>query len=373
MEPMDIDWNSEKSHLFYNQNLPEKQKALLENWDPDMRSAHIWLPTSGTSGEMKLIGLSKQAFLKSAQSVNRHLQTNSADIWLNPLPLFHVGGLSVLARSYVGGFRWERSRCLKWEAKEFCQELTNLKATLTSLVPTQVYDLVTKDLKPPSSMRAVLVGGAALEESLYRRARKLGWPLLPSYGMTEMSSTIAIAELGSLHQYQFPQLRILPHVSVERNNEEILIAGESRYTAIVKLHAEYWEWFEPDKNAFHATGDRGEVLGSWMTVSGRMGEVVKIAGELVSLAAIHRSLFEVLDEPDRRKVTCLFTPNRRYGFQVDLILEVSLFHKRKALLNKLSHHVLPLARPKNLYVVNEIPRTVLGKIATAELRAQLHL
>ena len=42
-----------------------------------------------------------------------------------------------------------------------------------------------------------MTGGGALDPSLYKQARDLGWPLLPSYGLTECGSQVATASLSS--------------------------------------------------------------------------------------------------------------------------------------------------------------------------------
>ncbi len=80
----------------------------------------------------------------------------------------------------------------------FAEEMNEGAVTLTSLVPTQVHDLVQCALACPPSLRAVVVGGAELDPVLGERARELGWPVLQSYGMTEAASQVATASLASL-------------------------------------------------------------------------------------------------------------------------------------------------------------------------------
>ena len=74
------------------------------------------------------------------------------------MPTFHVAGLSILARSYLSGgacFSYGK----KWNAEDFLLFLKEHKITLSSLVPAQVYDLVKAQIKAPSHLRAVVVGG----------------------------------------------------------------------------------------------------------------------------------------------------------------------------------------------------------------------
>ena len=223
----DLDWESLNNYSFVNPRLPASDimrlQALVEAVSPQFRS-HIFILSSGTTNssvqDFKWIALSKSAFLTSASEVNRHLgsgqSSNRKDICLHVLPDFHVGGLSILARSYLSGA--SVVRLLKWNVREFESLIIERKVTLTSLVPAQIFDLVQCQIQCPVSMRAVLVGGGALTVELYKKGRALGWPLLATYGMTEACSQIATSELDAnyrLPEIGFsPDLVLLPHWDV---------------------------------------------------------------------------------------------------------------------------------------------------------------
>ena len=170
--------------------------------------AHVWVATSGTSsdapGRVRWVALSKQAFLASAGAVNAHLAATASDVWAHALPLFHVGGLGILARAHLSGARVVAAVRGRWEPSAFRDAAEGAGATLAALVPSQVHDLVQARLDSPSSLRAVVVGGARLEPSLYRAARERGWPCLPSYGLTETCSQVATASLESLSARDCP-------------------------------------------------------------------------------------------------------------------------------------------------------------------------
>ena len=89
---MNLNWNSEKSELL----LPLHWENKLTLSDLPNLSGHVWLSTSGSSMAPKLVALSKQALLNSAKSVNQWLQVTAQDVWVNVLPCYHVGGLSVV-------------------------------------------------------------------------------------------------------------------------------------------------------------------------------------------------------------------------------------------------------------------------------------
>src|SRR4051812_19531191 len=95
-----IDFLGPDSHLLLNPRLPDEERARLEQLVPALE-AHIFIATSGSSGAVKLVALSKQALLASAASVNEYFDATSRDVWGCVLPAFHVGGLGIFARAQL--------------------------------------------------------------------------------------------------------------------------------------------------------------------------------------------------------------------------------------------------------------------------------
>ena len=153
--------------------------------------------TSGSTGEGKWVVLGKPALLVSARAVNEWLGVDKPSVWGLALPLNHVGGFGVVARAYAAGSGLEVFPG-KWNAGEFAEWIVRAGVTHTSLVPTQLHDLVKSKISAPTCLSAVVVGGGRLEEILGEAARGLGWPVLASYGMTEACSQIATQRLSSL-------------------------------------------------------------------------------------------------------------------------------------------------------------------------------
>lgn len=217
--PKKIDWYSSENSVLLNFRWSEAETRLLFEVAETVTTrrklqGHLWLATSGSTsesvGHVKLVALSKNAFLVSARSVNQHLQAKASDVWMQVLPRFHVGGLGVEVRAMLSGSQ-VISNFEKWSVERAHKLLLEARVTIASMVPTQVFDLVQAGLRAPPSLRAVIVGGGALNEGLYRQARKLGWPLLPSYGMTETCSQIATASLATLQSEKMPLPQKLSH------------------------------------------------------------------------------------------------------------------------------------------------------------------
>lgn len=265
-------------------NFPARIPAL-----PELRG-HVLFETSGSSGVPKWIALSKTALLASAAAVNRHLEVTQDSRWGLALPLHHVGGFGVAARAYEAGCRFVRFDW-RWDAVAFASWLAENEVTHTSLVPTQVHDLVQAGVHARHSLRAVIVGGGHLDVETGRAARELGWPVLASYGMTEAASQIATQDLSALEDlYQSAPLPLLPIWQTETAPDgRLRIAGPALFSG--KLRREVGTWvYEPRTEDWHQTEDRVNIEGNFLTPLGRADSLVKVLGELVDPEAIERVL-----------------------------------------------------------------------------------
>ena len=188
-----IDWLSKESHWLFDESQKTARALAEAARKAPFYPAHIGLLTSG---RQKAVLISKEAVLTAAKAAVKHLSCERKKLWLVPLPSFHIAGLAVSARAFCGGFSFENHH---WEGPfAFAQELKEKSGSYTSLAPAQVYDLVSAKLRPPPSLEFALTGGGALSADLYQKARALGWPLLPTYGMTEAASQVATALRSSL-------------------------------------------------------------------------------------------------------------------------------------------------------------------------------
>jgi O-succinylbenzoic acid--CoA ligase len=324
--------------------MPDEERRMLQSFVTDL-PGHLWLATSGTTGALKLTALAKKAMLASAAAVNRHLDSDAKDVWLNVLPTFHVGGLGIHARAFLSGARVVTT---EWDPRQFA---TQQEMTLSSLVPAQVRDLVHQSLKPERQLRAIVVGGGALEPSLYEEARNLGWPLLPSYGMTETCSQVATATLAS------PELFLLDHVEARTEEDgRLSFRGESLLTG----YGTATGFIDPRREGWFLTEDLGTVNTGRLKVEGRRGDFVKIGGESVDLARLDAILATIagLD------AAVLAVPDARLGHVIHLAITRD---GDAGIREQFDVRVHPFERARALHVVPEIPRSPLGKLLRKQL------
>lgn len=369
---MEIDWTGSDSAILTNPAYPPTQRALFEQILAATQGdypGHLWLATSGSTVQ-KWVGLSKHATLSSAAAVNRHLESDSADRWVQTLPSFHVGGLGIWARAHLSGaavYNFLEAHPQKWNADQFFSYLTLVKGTLTSLVPAQLHDLVLLQRRAPPSLRAVILGGGRLQEALYRQAAALGWPVLPSYGMTECASQIATAPLGWSGP-SYPPLRLLSHLEAQVCDGLLLFRGSSLLSAYACMAGEKVIVSDPKEGGWLSTDDRGQFHDGIITMIGRANNAIKIGGESVDLDRLEESLQKLKEQRGIDiEMTLVPIPDPRLGHVIHLVVVGQSDLPHEGLMHSFNAQVLPFERIRHCHIVSHFPRSPLGKMMRNEL------
>ena len=140
------------------------------------------MATSGTTGSAKTVGLTTGQLLFSAFGSAMRLGHLPSDRWLNPLPLHHVGGLSVLMRCLLGGSTVDLHP--RFDAEAAATALCGGEVTQVSFVPMMLDAVLNAlDGRPVApQLRLILVGGAkpSEREVADRPLREGGLDLLAS-------------------------------------------------------------------------------------------------------------------------------------------------------------------------------------------------
>lgn len=366
------------SLLFLNSYLEEKNKLEILNrvnlflkessLPKELSSDLLLIPTSGTTSfSLKLVALKKQALLNSADRVGNFFDFKPKQNWLLTLPLFHVGGLSILARAHC--FQQKVFTLNKWDIKNFLDFFNTEDIQYVSLVPTQIHDLVKLQIKAPHSLKKVFVGGGNLAENLFTQAQNLGWPLVKTFGMTETASMIAYSQTSENNYQPLPDCYLSIHP--EGN---LLIKCDSLFSGYVIENkiagADSKFIFEQP----HMTDDlwQSEDLASFkdnkLTLLGRSKDIIKIKGELVNLNqlrdllidnfSLEATIISVPHNRDENELVCIVVKNPAAAIALDKVIKDKLTGFNK--------NVLPFEKIKYYLIVDTLPRTDLGKIKYAD-------
>jgi O-succinylbenzoic acid--CoA ligase len=324
--------------------------------DPRFRG-RICFATSGSSARPKVVCLSKAAVLTAAAWANRHLECGREDRWLLALPLFHVGGVGLVARARLAGGGLEVLEG-RWDPERFAEVARRSGVTVTSLVPTQLHDLVLRGIAAPAALRMVVIGGARLEPGLRAAAVGLGWPVRESYGMTETAAQVA-TQLSPGDPAGW--LTVIPGWHVRLEEDRIRLKGEPLLDGYLEFAEDGggWRWREArDADGWFSTGDLGEMDGPGrLRVRGRAGRVVKILGELVDLDRLDLRLAELA--PGGGSVLEA-VEDPRAGWRLVLVTERSRA-EGEALAAEFNERVAGFERTREVRTVERLRRGPMGK------------
>jgi o-succinylbenzoate---CoA ligase len=318
---------------------------------PGPRSGHgpavaAIMHTSGTTAAPKRVELTYGNWLASALGSAVALGLDPAERWLCPMPLTHVGGLSILTRSLI----YATTAVLqpRFDAEAVVRELIDpgRRITMVSLVPTMLARLLDAGLQRPPSLRWALLGGAPAPAALLERAAAAGVPVAPTYGMTEACS--------QLFTFGFP----LPGVELKLSGGEREIVVRGPMVAPGAL----------DRDGWLRTGDLGETdeRGA-LTIVGRKSNTIISGGENVAPEEVEAVLQE---HPGITDVAVTGRPDPEWG-QALVALVVPRDNRAPDVEELRAHCRGRLAAfkvPKTVELVDRLPRTTSGKLARREIR-----
>ena len=329
--------------------------------------------TSGTTGYPKGAMLTFANHFWSATASAYRLGTGSEDRWLLCVPLYHVGGMSIVFRCCLYGTTIILME--KFDPDRVNIALETGHVTLASFVPTMLRRLLeVRQGRLPLTVRAILLGGAAAPQDLLARALAAGWPIASTYGLTEACSQVATAtpdetnhKPGSVGKpLMFTQLEIAAeegHVSPPDKVGEIVVRGPTVMQGYYRdqeatYHALYDGWLH--------TGDLGyldEDGDLW--VVDRRTDLIVTGGENVYPSEVERVL---LSHPGVREACVVGVPDAEWGQKVaasivasdaNLAAETLIAHCRK--------HLAGYKIPKAVYFVSKLPQTASGKVKRQEI------
>jgi O-succinylbenzoic acid--CoA ligase len=317
--------------------------SLRSHGVPDDAIATV-MHTSGTTSEPKPVELSYANWLANALGSAVALGLDPAERWLCPMPLTHVGGLSIPLRSTV--YATTAVLHTGFDTDAVLNELMDpaRRITLVSLVPTMLARLLEAGLSAPPTLRWVLLGGGPTAPALLERAAAAQVPVAPTYGMTEACSQIAT--------FGWP----LPGVEIVTAKGEVLVRGAT--VSRQALEADGW---------LH-TGDLGEFDDRGrLRITGRQSETIVSGGENVAPAEVEAAL---LEHPAVADAGVFGRPDDEWGEAV--VAVVTLRDGATPTVEELrafcAERMARFKVPKQVEFAPELPRTASGKLLRHRLR-----
>lgn len=280
----------------FDPNWPENQRegfiAAARSRNPGIPAdIRLVLATSGSTGQPKAVLLTQGNLLSSATAVCQHLDVSARDVWLCCLPLFHIGGLAILHRCAASGATLLLHD--KFDPIQVLRDIQRYHVTCISLVPSMLQRLLdVQDSFPlPKSLRIALVGGAPLTEQLAEQAIRAGWPVCPTYGMSETCSMVSVCYPPPTKWQSGQTGQVLGHLQVSfGDRQRIRVQGSS----VMAGYSSPEGTFTPHQAAtWLETGDTGYRDGNGqLLVQGRLDDIIISGGENVHPRRVEECLLQ---------------------------------------------------------------------------------
>lgn len=329
----------------------------------------VIIRTSGSTGHPRDIVLPYQAFVASATATVERLDLRRSDVWWASLPPAHVGGLTLLLRAAQVGCGVEYSD--GFDASTFWRLCAEHRITHASMVPTmlrRVLEAAPADADP-SSLRTVLIGGAASDTGLLKHATRMGIPVAVTWGMTETCSQLSTATPDETAVDPTHSGRLLRGVELQDDpvgrlsvRTPTMSLGELVDGVLVPL---------ADPDGWFATDDLGDQdTDGFVRITGRVSDRIISGGVNVDPVMIERELRTL---PWIEDVAVLGLPDEEWGERVTAVVVVGIAEARsdEQLLASLPETLSAAYRPKTLVRMAALPLNANGKVDRPALRRQL--
>ncbi len=308
------------------------------------------LHTSGSTGDPKPILLTRVQMEASAKATIKTLGLKAGDIGLVCLNTSYIAGIMMLVRGMVAEMDLLIVAPVASPLKELKQDL---KIDFTALVPLQIQTTLEEnnpgELLLLQSMKAILIGGAAVSIILEEKLQSIKTPIYNSYGMTETVSHIALKRLNGLEKQDYYQL-------LDGN----LIDTDDRGCLRILSQVTNNQWIQ--------TNDRVELIDEnkfrWL---GRVDSIINSGGIKIQPELIESTIEKILFENNIRFFFIAPLPHPLLGEAVTLFIEgkevlnINLTDQLKSVLPRFE-------LPKTIIYVDSFPRITTGKIDKMKIK-----
>ncbi|WP_459503508.1 o-succinylbenzoate--CoA ligase [Bacillus sp. C1] len=353
----------------------KKQTAIVQE-EFSLAEPMTIIYTSGTTGKPKGVILTYGNHWASAVGSSLNLGLRDDDCWLACMPMFHVGGLSLLMKNVMYGMRI--LLVPKYDPDFIHEAIKSRGVTIISVVSKMLTDLLERlgEETYPSSLRCMLLGGGPAPRPLLETCVAKGIPVYQTYGMTETASQICtlsadymLTKVGSAGKPLFPcRLRIEKDGKVVPPNVEgeIVVKGPNVTHGYFKREDATRETIV---NGWLHTGDLGYLdEEGFLYVLDRRSDLIISGGENIYPAQIEEVL---LAHPLVAEAGVVGRADEQWG-QVPAAFIVKIGHVTEEEMIRFCEEKLAKYKvPKKVYFLHELPRNASKKLLRRELRQLL--
>jgi O-succinylbenzoic acid--CoA ligase len=306
------------------------------------------LTTSGSTGTPQPITLRRSQLVASAERTMSYLGLGAGHRMLVCLNCEYIGGLMMLVRALEHQLHLT---IVEPVADPFALLPPEAEFDFGSFVPLQLRAVLENGRAAQlNRMKAILIGGAAVDNGLTQMAQALQVPLYHTYGMTETCSHIALRRLNGPDASA--QYRVLPGLHVEQDERGCLaIRGDITLQELVQTN-DVVRFAPNDHHLFE-----------WL---GRADFIINSGGVKVPAEKVEQVLEVTLAAQGHlgRRAFITGLPDARLGQQVTAIVEGKPLDEEAetAVLTRLQDLLGRYEVPRAVYYVPQFAQTASGKL-----------
>ena len=205
---MDKDDLCRVAYVFIKEGEPFEQPVgdFILDWFSN--NPYLEMKTSGTTGEPKIIKISKKAMINSALATGDYFGLKPGDKALHCLPVEYVAGKMMLIRGFILGLELDfvapNSNPLHRNTKKY---------DFAAMVPMQAQH----SLNHLHQIKKIIIGGAKVNQPLINDLMPIKSEIYETYGMTETITHIAAKRIGEKN------FQILPNVMISTDDRSCLV------------------------------------------------------------------------------------------------------------------------------------------------------
>jgi acyl-CoA synthetase (AMP-forming)/AMP-acid ligase II len=347
--------------------------------DADAPSAILY--TSGTTGRAKGAVTSNGTLWARVNFFALETSMVPGDVFLFPIPLFHVSSAVALAFAYRGG---TVVLMREFDAGAAIELMAAHRTTHAVFVPTMIGRIV-EELAArrvsPAELRLVLYGGSPIAPELLRRAMELlGCRFLQGYGLTEAINATMLRP-GDHDPDRWPErlgsagtATASYEVRVIDQHDRDLAPGEVGEIVVRGPGVMQGYWNAPEateqvlRGGWLHTGDLGyRAADGYLYITDRLKDVIVSGGENVYSREVEDALYE---HADVLEAAVVGIPSAEWGESVhaEVVPRAGTQVDPDELIRHCRARLASYKAPKSVTVAPDLPKNASGKILKREIR-----
>jgi o-succinylbenzoate---CoA ligase len=314
--------------------------SFIRKWKTDAQ--HFDIFTSGSTGPAKKITFTRDQMMASARLTAQALDLKAGYTALVCLDTRFIAGQMMLVRSFTTGMHIV---AVTPSANPFSELVSPVD--FAALVPYQVYHILeTPEARFFNSIGTIIVGGAALDDTICTRLQQFNTAFYATYGMTETISHVGLQKINGPDATAY--FTPLPGISTETDHRDCLILTV------------------PFLKEKIITNDLVELKGSGQFIwLGRWDNVLNSGGVKIIPERVEDQIRIVFREMNfDQKFFLSAVPDVQFGDKIVLFVEGTPFtlQDQRSLREALSKALSPYEIPKEVIILKSFEMTQSGKL-----------